>query len=212
MIDETVRQIRIDEALKFSTPRTKTLKPTYDGKRAEAAVRELLIAVGEDPDRDGLIDTPRRVARMYKELFAGISIDPEEHLRRTFKEPYDEIVLLRDINFSSLCEHHLLPFLGKAHVAYLPNDRVVGLSKLARTVDAFARRPQIQERLTAQIADALMMHLKAQGAMVVIESEHLCMKVRGVNKPNSVMVTSAVRGIFKTDASARAEAMALIKS
>lgn len=187
-------------------------KPMFDLKRAEHAVRELLIAVGEDPDREGLLETPRRVARMYKELLAGVQADPEEHLRRTFKEPYDEIVLLRDINFSSLCEHHLLPFLGKAHVAYLPKDRVVGLSKLARTVDAFARRPQIQERLTAQIADAIMQHLNPQGALVVIESEHLCMKVRGVNKPNSVMVTSAVRGIFKTDPAARSEAMALIKS
>ncbi len=181
-----------------------------DAPRAERAVRELLLALGEDPERPGLQDTPARVARMYRELFAGLDEDPARHLERTFGEPYDEIVLLKDINFSSLCEHHLLPFMGSAHVAYLPSDRVVGLSKLARTVDAFARRPQIQERLTCQIADAIMDHLNAKGALVVIESEHLCMKIRGVSKPNSKMVTSAVRGHFKSNAAARAEAMALI--
>jgi GTP cyclohydrolase I len=199
------------------------LPPTFDNKhlvrksgrnidppRAERAVRELLLALGEDPQRPGLQDTPARVARMYRELFAGLDEDPARHLERTFGEPYDEIVLLKDINFSSLCEHHLLPFMGTAHVAYLPSDRVVGLSKLARTVDAFARRPQIQERLTCQIADALMEHLDAKGALVVIESEHLCMKIRGVGKPNSTTVTSAVRGIFKSNAAARAEAMALL--
>lgn len=190
------------------------IKPNskIDLKRAEHAVRELLLAMGENPDREGLVDTPKRVARMYQELFSGNQTDPEIHLRRTFKEPYDELVVLRDIDFASLCEHHLLPFIGRAHVAYLPGDRVVGLSKLARTVDAFARRPQVQERLTTQIADALMLHLKARGAMVVIESEHLCMKVRGVAKPNSVMVTSAIRGIFKTDAAARSEALALLRN
>jgi GTP cyclohydrolase I len=181
-----------------------------DTARAESAVRELLAALGEDPNREGLQDTPRRVAKMYRELFAGLADDPAHHLGRTFDEPYDEIVLLKNIRFSSLCEHHLLPFMGKAHVAYLPKDRVVGLSKLARTVDAFARRPQIQERLTSQVVDALMHHLDAKGAIVVVESEHLGMKVRGVSKPDSVMVTSAVRGIFKTNAAARAEAMSLI--
>jgi GTP cyclohydrolase I len=185
--------------------------PIIDLKRAERAVRELLLAMGEDPDREGLADTPRRVARMYQDLFAGSQTDPEIHLRRTFSEPYDEIVVLREIDFSSLCEHHLLPFIGRAHVAYLPGNRVVGLSKLARTVDAFARRPQVQERLTSQIADSIMQHLKARAVMVVIESEHLCMKVRGVAKPNSVMATSAIRGTFKTDAAARAEAMALLR-
>ncbi|HUU82815.1 MAG TPA: GTP cyclohydrolase I FolE [Phycisphaerae bacterium] len=187
-----------------------TAPQTVDGPRAERAVRELLQALGEDPDREGLRDTPARVVRMYGELFAGLAADPAEHLSRTFQEPYDEIVLLRDIQFSSLCEHHLLPFMGRAHVAYLPDDRVVGLSKLARTVEAFARRPQVQERLTVQVADALMTHLNAKGALVVVESEHLCMKVRGVNQPNSVMVTSAVRGVFRTNPAARAEAMALI--
>ena len=182
-----------------------------DLKRAEGAIRELLLALGENPDREGLSDTPRRVAKMYREMFSGMTANPAEHLSRTFDEPYDEIVLLREINFASLCEHHLLPFIGVAHVAYLPRNRVVGLSKLARTVDAFARRPQIQERMTAQIADALMQHLDAHGAVVVVQAQHFCMKVRGVNKPNSVMVTSAVRGVFKTHAAARAEAMALIK-
>jgi GTP cyclohydrolase IA len=177
---------------------------------AEQAVRDLLIALGQDVDEPGLRDTPRRVAKMYGELFAGLDEDPSKHLSRTFPEQCDEIVLLRDIDFSSICEHHLLPFIRRAHVAYLPSDCVVGLSKLARTVDAFARRPQVQERLTAQIADALMTHLNARGALVVVESEHFCMKIRGVNKPNSVMVTSAVRGHFKTDAAARAEAMALL--
>jgi GTP cyclohydrolase I len=211
VIDVATHEMHIATDRGLAELHTENYKPVFDQKRAEYAVRELLIAVGEDPNREGLVDTPRRVAKMYKELFSGVQSDPAEHLRRTFREPYDEIVLLRDINFSSLCEHHLLPFLGKAHVAYLPKDRVVGLSKLARTVDAFARRPQVQERLTAQIADAIMQHLKPQGALVVIESEHLCMKVRGVNKPNSVMVTSAVRGIFKTDSAARSEALALIK-
>jgi GTP cyclohydrolase I len=182
----------------------------WDESRAAQAVREFLEALGEDPDREGLRDTPGRVARMYRELFAGLETDPADHLKRTFEEPYDEIVVLRDIQFSSLCEHHLLPFMGRAHVAYLPDDRVVGLSKLARTVEAFARRPQVQERMTAQIADALMAHLKAKGALVIVESEHLCMKVRGVNQPNSRMVTSAVRGAFKTNPAARAEALALI--
>lgn len=181
-----------------------------DMERAEMAVRELLVAVGEDPDREGLEDTPRRVAKMYRELFQGLSTDPAKHLKRVFKESCDEVVLLRDIDFFSLCEHHLLPFHGKAHVAYLPADKVVGLSKLARTVDAFARRPQVQERMTSQIADALMQHLAPKGAVVVVEAEHLCMKMRGVQKPNGIMLTSAVRGVFKHDAAARSEVMSLI--
>jgi len=181
-----------------------------DMKRAESAVRDLLIALGEDPDREGLVDTPRRVARMYRELFAGSSTDPAVHLKRVFHEQYDEVVLLRDVDFHSLCEHHLLPFHGKAHVAYLPNGKVVGLSKLARTVDAFARRPQVQERMTCQIADALMEHLAPKGVVVVVEAEHMCMRIRGVQKPNGTMVTSAVRGTFKENAAARAEVMSLI--
>lgn len=183
---------------------------SIDLPAAEQAVRQLLVALGQDLDEPGLRETPRRVAKMYEELFAGLSDDPAKHLSRTFPEQCDEIVLLRDIDFASICEHHLMPFIGRAHVAYLPSDCVVGLSKLARTVDAFARRPQVQERLTSQIADALMANLNARGALVVIESEHFCMKIRGVSKPNSVMVTSAVRGHFKTNPAARAEAMALL--
>lgn len=181
-----------------------------DMTRAEAAVRELLAALGEDPEREGLLETPRRVAKMYRELFAGLGQDPRPHLQRTFDEAHEEIVIVRDIDFSSLCEHHLLPFMGRAHVAYLPRRKVVGLSKLARTVDLFARRPQVQERMTAQIADALMEHLDPHGALVVLEAEHLCMRVRGVEKPNAVTVTSAVRGGFKDSPASRAEAMALL--
>lgn len=180
-------------------------------RAAELAIADLLLALGEDPTREGLQDTPRRVARMYRELFAGLNEDPALHLGRTFSEPYDEIVVLRDINFASLCEHHLLPFMGRAHVAYLPSDRVVGLSKLARLVEAYARRPQIQERLTCQVADALMTHLDARGACVVIEAEHLCMKIRGVNKSATSMVTSAIRGVFKDDQAARSEVLALMR-
>ena len=183
-----------------------------DLERAEMAVRNLLMALGEDPEREGLADTPRRVAKMYRELFAGISADAAVHLKRVFHEQYDEVVLLRDIDFHSLCEHHLLPFHGKAHVAYLPNGKVVGLSKLARTVDAFARRPQVQERMTCQIADALMTHLEPKGVVVVVEAEHLCMKMRGVQKPNGTMVTSAVRGTFKESPAARSEVMSLINN
>lgn len=182
-----------------------------DARAIQRAIRQLLQAVGEDPDREGLVETPARVARMYAELFAGLRTDPADHLKRVFHEDYDEVVLLREISFHSLCEHHLLPFHGVAHVAYLPDGKVVGLSKLARTVDAFARRPQVQERLTAQIADALMEHLQPRGAAVIIEAEHLCMKMRGVQKPSGVMVTSAVRGVFRDDAAARAEVMALIR-
>ncbi|MGB0715274.1 MAG: GTP cyclohydrolase I FolE [Phycisphaerae bacterium] len=182
-----------------------------DQKSVEQAVFQLLRAVGEDPDRDGLRDTPGRVARMYTELMAGLNDDPAVHLSRVFDESYDEIVLLRDIDFFSLCEHHLLPFHGKAHVAYLPSGKVVGLSKLARTVETFARRPQVQERLTCQIADALVENLSPHGVAVVIEAEHLCMKMRGVQKPNGTMVTSALRGEFKSNPSSRAEVLGLIR-
>jgi GTP cyclohydrolase IA len=193
-----------------ATPRLVRAEPISDTARVERAVTELLEALGEDPSREGLRDTPGRVARMYGELFAGLRTDPAKHLKRVFNENYDEVVLLRDIDFYSLCEHHLLPFHGRAHVAYLPNGRVVGLSKLARTVEAFARRPQVQERMTCQIADALMEHLEPKGAAVVIEAQHLCMKMRGVQKPNGVMVTSALRGVFKACPSSRAEVLALI--
>lgn len=178
--------------------------------RIEKAIREVLIGVGEDPDREGLRRTPRRVARMYAELFAGLTTDPSEYLRTAFTEKYDDLVVLRDISFHSMCEHHLMPFEGKAHVAYLPDGQVVGISKLARVVDGFAHRPQVQERLTSQIADLLMEKLHAKGVAVVIEATHTCMTCRGVKKAGSVMVTSAVRGLCRSDARTRGEVMALL--
>jgi GTP cyclohydrolase I len=181
-----------------------------DLPRIAAAVREILIAIGEDPDREGLKKTPTRVAKMYAEMFSGMHEDPAEHLRTFFSEKYDELVVLRDVTFHSMCEHHLLPFEGKVHIAYLPNGKVVGLSKLARVVDAFAYRPQVQERLTTQIADILMKELGAQGVAVVMEAVHTCMTCRGVKKPGSVMVTSAVRGECCTSGPTRAEVMALL--
>ncbi|WP_335938336.1 GTP cyclohydrolase I FolE [Streptomyces sp. PTD5-9] len=183
----------------------------FDEKRAEAAVRELLLAVGEDPDREGLRETPGRVARAYKEILAGLRQEPEDVLTTTFDLGHDEMVLVRDIEIVSLCEHHLLPFHGVAHVGYIPAEsgKITGLSKLARLVDVFARRPQVQERLTTQIADSLMRILEARGAIVVIEAEHMCMSVRGIRKPGAKTTTSAVRGQLR-DASTRAEAMSLI--
>ncbi len=186
---------------------------SLDQARAEAAVRELLIAIGEDPTREGLLDTPARVARAYGELLAGYGEDPGAHLERQFEVNHDEMVVVSDIPFSSLCEHHLLPFIGKAHVAYIPgaSGRVCGLSKLARVVDGYAKRLQVQERLTVQIADDLMNRLNADGALVVLEAEHLCMTVRGVHKPGSITTTSAVRGLFKDRPATRAEALSLIR-
>jgi GTP cyclohydrolase I len=183
-----------------------------DLPRIEAAVREILTAIGEDPDRDGLKNTPKRVAKMYAEIAAGLHEEPAEHLHVTFEADYDEMVMVRDIPIYSICEHHLVPFHGVAHVAYIPGSdgRITGLSKLARLVDGFAKRPQVQERLTAQVADALMEVLQPRGAFVVIEAEHLCMAMRGVRKPGSLTVTSAVRGIFKANPSTRAEAMSFI--
>jgi len=183
---------------------------SIDTARIERAVREILLAVGENPDREGLMQTPARVARSYAELMSGLISNPRVHLRTVFHERYDEVVLLRDIEFHSLCEHHLLPFTGRAHVAYLPDGKVVGLSKLARLVEGYARRPQVQERLTTEIADALMEELNPVGAVCVIEAVHTCMTMRGVRKPGSVMVTSALRGIFKDNSSSRAEVMSLI--
>ncbi|MDO8304127.1 MAG: GTP cyclohydrolase I FolE [Sedimentisphaerales bacterium] len=183
---------------------------TVDTERIKKAVLEILEAVGEDPNREGLKATPERVARMYIELLCGITADPQEHLKSAFTENYDEIVLLRDIPFYSICEHHMMPFIGKAHVAYLPEGKVLGVSKLARIVDCFARRLQLQERLTAQIADSLMDGLKPQGVAVVLEASHSCMTIRGIKKPGSVMVTSAVRGIFKKDPRSRSEVMSLL--
>jgi GTP cyclohydrolase I len=181
-----------------------------DVPRIERAVREILIAIGEDPERDGLKKTPNRVGRAYRELMAGLRSDPREHLKTVFKESYQEVVLLRDIEFHSLCEHHLLPFTGRAHVAYLPDGAIVGLSKLARVVEGYARRPQVQERLTTQIVDAIMEELNPIGAACVIEAVHTCMTIRGVRKHGSVMVTSELRGIFKENPASRAEILSLI--
>ncbi len=182
-----------------------------DIPRIERAVREILFAIGEDPDRDGLVDTPNRVAKSYRELFRGLREDASHHLHRTFKQEHGQVIIVRDIEFFSLCEHHLLPFMGKAHVAYLPTGgRVVGLSKLARTVDVFARRPQVQERLTDQIADSLVEHLNPEGVAVVVEAQHLCMKMRGVNKTCSTMQTFALRGAFLMDSARGSEVVSLM--
>lgn len=181
-----------------------------DEERIARAVREILLAVGEDPEREGLKKTPRRVAKMYAEMFAGLHVDPREHTRTFFTENYDELVVLRDISFFSMCEHHLLPFEGKAHIGYLPAGRVIGVSKLARVVESFARRPQVQERLTTQVADLLMSELNAKGVAVVMEAIHTCMTCRGVKKSGSVMVTSAVRGECCTNASTRLEVFSLL--
>ncbi len=185
-------------------------KGQVDRGRIERAVREILAAIGEDPDREGLRGTPERVARMYAELFAGLHDDPRRHLKRFFTEKCDEVVLVRDISFNSMCEHHMLPFMGKAHVAYLPGGRLVGLSKLARVVEGVARRPQVQERMTEEIADLLVEELHAKGVAVVIEAIHTCMTIRGIRKPGSLCVTSAMKGVFRTGSSTRAELMTLI--
>ena len=183
-----------------------------DVERIKKAVKEILLAVGEDIEREGVRWTPERVAKMYVELLSGMQEDPKKHLNSIFTENYDEIVLLRDIPFFSICEHHLMPFIGSAHVAYLPSGVVLGVSKLARIVDCFAHRLQVQERLTNQIADFLMDSLKPQGTAVVLEASHSCMTIRGIKKPGSVMVTSAIRGIFKRDQRSRSEIMSLIHS
>ena len=193
-------------------PRRDTLgaPSEVDQEAIKSAIRIILAAVGEDPDRPGLEETPRRVAQMYAEMFTGMRVDPARHLRVTFPESYDEMVLVRDIPFNSMCEHHLLPFSGVAHVAYIPNGRVTGLSKLARVVDEVARRPQVQERMTQTVADLVDRELESTGTAVVVEAEHSCMSIRGIRKPGSLTVTSALRGIFKTNQSSRAEVMALI--
>lgn len=181
-----------------------------DEPRIARAVREILAAVGEDPDREGLLETPARVARMYAELFAGLHEDPRAHLRKFFSEQYDEVVLVRDISFNSMCEHHMLPFMGQAHIAYVPNGRVIGLSKLARVVEVVARRPQVQERMTETIANLLVEELDARGVAVVVEASHSCMTIRGIRKPGSLCVTSAMKGIFRSNLSSRSEVMNLI--
>jgi GTP cyclohydrolase I len=185
---------------------------TVDTARVERAILEILSAIGEDPTRDGLLRTPERVARSYVELFAGLGENPADHLEVTFAAEHDEMVMVRDIPFASLCEHHMIPFIGRAHVAYIPGDdgRITGLSKLARLVDGFAKRLQVQERMTTEIADAIEEALLPQGVLVVVEAEHLCMSMRGVKKPGTTTVTSAVRGLFRNDASTRAEAMAFV--
>jgi len=185
-----------------------------DRPRIERAVREILAAIGEDPDREGLLRTPERVADMYAEIFAGLSDDPADHLAVTFAGDHDEMVMVKDVPLYSVCEHHLAPFIGKAHLAYIPNanGRITGLSKLSRLVDAYARRPQVQERLTSQIADEIDARLQPRGALVVIEAEHLCMSMRGVRKPGTTTITSAVRGLFRDNPATRAEAMAFVHS
>ncbi len=181
-----------------------------DMPRLEAAVREILIAIGENPDREGLIETPARVARMYAEIFSGLHTDPTVHLQKTFTQTHDEMVLVKDIEFSSCCEHHLVPFLGQAHIGYLPSGKVIGLSKLARVVDAIAKRPQVQERMTEQIADLIMDELQPRGVGVILEATHMCMTIRGVKKPGAKTITSAMRGTFRTNAMTRNELMALV--
>jgi GTP cyclohydrolase IA len=185
-------------------------KSSLDHARIQAAVNELLAAIGEDPGREGLLETPRRIADMYAEIFGGLEIDPTEYLKVGFEVAHDEMVILRDIPFYSMCEHHFLPFHGAAHVGYVPDGRVVGISKLARVVEGFARRPQIQEQLTSQVAEAIMETLQPDGVAVVIEAEHLCMTMRGVKKPGSRMVTSAMRGQFKRSSVTRAEFLSLV--
>jgi GTP cyclohydrolase I len=181
-----------------------------DMQRLENAVREILAAVGEDPNREGLLETPARVARMYAELFSGLHDDPRVHLQKVFTEKYDEVVVVRDISFNSMCEHHLLPFMGKAHIGYIPNGKVLGLSKLARVVESISHRPQVQERMTEEIATLMESELDAKAVGVVVEATHSCMTMRGVRKPGSLCVTSAMKGLFRTNPSSRAEIMQLI--
>jgi len=199
---------------KPSSPTTSTTTSDAAGgtdlPRIERAVREILAAVGEDPDREGLLETPARVARMYAELFSGLHEDPRVHLKKVFTEKYDEVVLVKDISFNSMCEHHMLPFLGKAHIGYIPDGKVLGLSKLARVVDVVSRRPQVQERMTESIADLMVEELSPKGVAVVVEASHSCMTIRGIRKPGSICVTSAMRGIFRSHLSSRSEIMTLI--
>lgn len=201
--------------MRFDSSESLVAKPAdradaVDFEAIKRAVRTILLAVGEDPDRPGLLETPRRVAKMYAEMFSGLQQDPARHLQVTFPEEYDELVLVRDIPFTSMCEHHLLPFTGLAHVGYIPHGRVTGLSKLARVVEEVARRPQVQERMTQTIADMIEDRLASTGVAVVIQAEHSCMSIRGVKKHGSSTITSALRGIFKTNQSSRAEVLLLI--
>jgi GTP cyclohydrolase IA len=199
-----------DKTTRAPRPAADARDRAVDQPRIEAAVREILLAVGEDPDREGLRDTPARVARMYTEMFAGLHQDPGEHLRKKFTEKYDEVVLVRDISFASMCEHHLLPFTGVAHIAYLPEGRIAGLSKLARVVESVSHRPQVQERMTEELADLLMRELEPKGVGVIVEATHSCMTIRGVRKPGSLCTTSAMRGIFRDNSKTRGELLSLI--
>jgi GTP cyclohydrolase I len=192
------------------TPASPQALSRVDLPRIQRAVREILAAVGENPDREGLLETPARVARMYAELFSGLHDEPREHLKKFFSEKYDELVLVRDISFNSMCEHHLLPFMGVAHVGYIPNGRVIGLSKLARVVEVVSKRPQVQERMTEEIAKLLIEELDVKGVAVVVEATHTCMTIRGIRKPGSLCVTSAMKGQFRANLSSRSEVMTLI--
>lgn len=194
------------------TKNGKSLERSVDQARIVAAVREILLAVGEDPDRDGLRDTPERVGRMYAEMFSGLRHDPAAVLRKTFVEKYDEMVVVKEIRFESMCEHHLLPFYGRAHIGYLPNGKIIGLSKLARIVEILARRPQVQERMTQELADLIIGELDAKGVGVVLEAAHTCMSIRGVRKPGAICTTSAMRGAFRANLTTRSEFMALLHS
>jgi GTP cyclohydrolase I len=192
------------------TPVRRRTLARVDLPRIQRAVREILAAVGEDPDREGLLETPARVSRMYAELFSGLHEDPRVHVQKFFSEEYDELVLVRDISFNSMCEHHLLPFMGVAHVGYIPDGKVIGLSKLARVVEVVSKRPQVQERMTEQVANLLVEELNVKGVAVVVEATHTCMTIRGIRKPGSLCVTSAMKGIFRSNLSSRSEVMTLI--
>ena len=212
----TKRNLRNDDfhgSLALEEDDSPSATPPTEGvdlPRIQRAVREILHAVGEDPDREGLRETPARVARMYAELLGGLHKNPREHLQKFFTQEYDEVVLVRDIAFNSICEHHLLPFMGQAHIAYIPNGKVIGLSKLARVVEVVSKRPQVQERMTEDIANLLVEELDAKGVAVVIEAAHTCMTIRGVRKPGSICVTSAMKGVFRSNQSSRSEVMTLI--
>lgn len=196
--------------LKKQSKNNEGTNPVVDKPRIEAAVREILLAVGENPDREGLLETPGRVARMYEEIFSGLRENPRIHMSKTFNEKYDEMVLVRDIRFSSCCEHHLLPFHGKAHIGYLPNGKIVGLSKIARAVDSIAKRPQVQERMTEELAELLMTELECRGVGVVIEATHSCMTMRGIRKPGSLCTTSSMRGVYRENQASRQEFLTLM--
>jgi GTP cyclohydrolase IA len=206
----TRSKVKVDDANGDAPKGATPAAPGVDQQRIQRAVREILAAIGEDPDREGLLETPARVGRMYAELFSGLHDDPRQHLQKSFTEKYDEVVLVKNISFNSMCEHHMLPFMGQAHIGYLPDGKVIGLSKLARVVEVIARRPQVQERMTETIADLLVEELQAKGVAVVIEATHTCMTIRGIRKPGSVAVTSAMRGVFRSHLSSRSEIMTLI--